>query len=210
MRPADVRGSEVPEPPSDEVLLERFLQGDIAAFESLLERYRRPMYNFVLRSVRDPQTAEDLLQETFLRVVQRSDDFRRESKFSTWIYTIARNLVVDHGRRMAFRRHASLDAPSRGETEGAPLVERTAGDSPSAERESIGREAQVALRDAIDALPDEQREVFLLRQVQGLAFQEIAQIVGTSENTTKSRMRYALERLQEALSEYRDYASKLS
>lgn len=200
-----------PNGPTDEALLERYVGGDLRAFEALLDRYRRPMYNFLLRTVRDPQAAEDLLQEVFVRVVQRAPDFRGESRFSTWAYTIARNLSIDHARKMSHRRHASLDAPTRGpgDAEGAPLAERVEHPAPTAERSAIGQQVQVALRAAVEALPDDQREVFLLRQVQHLSFLEIAEIVGVPENTAKSRMRYALERLQSALAEYRDYVTKL-
>jgi len=99
----------------DEQLLARFNGGDPAAFEVLLQRYRRPLYNFILRSVRERDRAEDLLQDVFLRVLQRSSEFKGEAKFSTWLYTIARNLCIDTSRKMVFRRHRSLDAPtSRG------------------------------------------------------------------------------------------------
>jgi RNA polymerase sigma-70 factor (ECF subfamily) len=195
---------------SDEDLLVRFNDGDAAAFEVLLERYRRPLFNFVLRSVRQHDRAEELLQDVFLRVVQRSEDFKGQSKFSTWLYTIARNLCIDHSRKMQFRRHKSLDAPTRGkEEEGPSLLERVAGRDLGADRETIGKELQEKIAAAIETLPHEQREVFLMRQVSCLPFKEIADIVGVPENTVKSRMRYALERLQEALAEYRDYAFQL-
>ncbi len=195
----------------DEVLLERFNDGHVDAFEELLARYRRPVFNFVLRSVRDVARAEEIHQEVFLRVVQRAGEFRGQSKFSTWLYTIARNQCIDHGRKMVFRRHASLDAPSRSSEDehGPTLLDRVAADTPGSDREAIGRQLRAALERAIEALPDEQREVFLMRQVQNLAFKEIAVVVGTSENTVKSRMRYALERLQEALAEYEDYLEQL-
>src|SRR5687768_15983741 len=119
---------------SDESLLERFHGGDVEAFEELLGRYRRPVFNFVLRSVRDVPRAEEILQEVFLRVVQRSEDFRGQSKFSTWLYTIARNQCIDHGRKMAYRRHPSLDAPMRGAGDDEPgptLMDRVAGSDPA-------------------------------------------------------------------------------
>jgi RNA polymerase sigma-70 factor (ECF subfamily) len=195
---------------SDETLLERFNEGHVDAFEELLARHRRPVFNFVLRSVHDVSRAEEILQEVFLRVVQRSGDFRGQSKFSTWLYTIARNQCIDHGRKMSYRRHASLDAPTRSDDEQGPtLMDRVAGPGATSDREAIGKQLQVAIARAVEALPDEQREVFLLRQVQDLPFKEIALIVGTSENTVKSRMRYALERLQGALAEYEDYVEQL-
>lgn len=198
---------------SDEVLLGRFNEGQVEAFEELLARYRRPVFNFVLRSVRDGSRAEEILQDVFLRVVQRSGEFRGQSKFSTWLYTIARNRCIDHGRKMVFRRHVSLDAPSRsrsaGEEQGPTLLDRVAAETRGSEREAIGHQLKTAIERAVEALPEEQREVFLMRQVQNLAFKEIAVVVGASENTVKSRMRYALERLQEALQEYEDYVEHL-
>jgi RNA polymerase sigma-70 factor, ECF subfamily len=202
--------AELPEIP-DELLLSRFNEGHVEAFEELLARYRRPLFNFVLRSVRDVSRAEEILQEVFLRVVQRSGEFRGHSKFSTWLYTIARNQCIDHSRKMAYRRHASLDAPSRSSDDehGPTLLDRVAAKTHGSDREAIGRQLKEAIARAIEDLPDQQREVFLMRQVQNLAFKEIAVVVGTSENTVKSRMRYALERLQEALAEYEDYLEHL-
>lgn len=195
----------------DEELLRRFNAGDAAAFEVLLQRYRRPLYNFIFRSVRDREQAEDLLQDVFLRVVQRSAEFKGESKFGTWLYTIARNLCIDTSRKMVFRRHRSLDAPARagGEEDGPAMVDRVSSGGPGVDRDAISGRLQNEIAAAVEALPDEQREVFLMREVSNLPFKEIAAIVGVPENTVKSRMRYALERLQEALSEYEDYVQGL-
>jgi RNA polymerase sigma-70 factor (ECF subfamily) len=195
----------------DESLLERFAGGDDEAFEVLVERYQRPMFNFVRRSVQDPAVAEDILQETFLRVVQRAEEFRGQAKVSTWMYTIARNLCVDHARKMVHRRHASLDAPGRrGDDDDRALVDRIAGPAMGSDRIAIGEQLKVAVASAVEQLPADQREVFLLRQLEHLSFQEIADICGIPENTAKSRMRYALERLKAALHEYEDYVRELS
>ncbi|MEM9191741.1 MAG: RNA polymerase sigma factor [Myxococcota bacterium] len=195
----------------DEALLQKFNDGDSDAFATLLERYRRPIYNFIYRSVRDSSHAEELYQDVFLRVVQRSHEFKGQSKFSTWLYTIARNLCIDHSRKMVFRRHRSLDAPARGaKDEGASLLDRVEGGGLDANRTAISKEISSKIAEAVELLPDEQREVFLMRQVNHLPFKEIAAIIGVPENTVKSRMRYALERLQEALAEYREYAQQLS
>lgn len=200
-----------PDRDSDEDLLERYKNGDQRAFELLLVRYRVPIFNYLLRSVRDASRAEDLLQEVFLRVVHRCDHFEHRAKFSTWLYTIARNLCVDASRRMVHRRHRSLDAPARDDLEGSEaLVERIASETPGADRDATSHRLRVAIAHAVEELPDDQKEVFLMRQVQGLAFAEIASVVGVSENTIKSRMRYALERLQEALGDFDDYARRLS
>lgn len=196
----------------DEELLRRFNAGEAQAFEVLLQRYRRPVYNFILRSVRDPERAEDLMQDVFLRIVQRSEEFKGQSKFSTWMYTIARNRCIDSSRKMAFRRHRSLDAPAgKGEDpeEGAPMVERIEGREQGPDRKAIAGRLQGQIADAVEELPEEQREVFLMRQVQNMPFKDIAAVVGVPENTVKSRMRYALERLQQALDDYEDYVAQL-
>ena len=195
----------------DEELIERFHAGDATAFEELLKRYQRPVFNFILRSTRDRDTAEELLQEVFLKVIQKSREFQGNSKFSTWLYTLARNLCIDTGRKMVFRRHRSLDAPMAAGGDGQPatLLDRIAGDGPHADRTVIGQDLQTRIQAAVDDLPDEQREVFLLRELERMPFKEIADVVGVPENTVKSRMRYALERLQRALAEYEDYAREL-
>ncbi|MEM9071312.1 MAG: RNA polymerase sigma factor [Myxococcota bacterium] len=194
---------------ADEALLEKFANGDASAFEVLLGRYERPMYNFVLRSVRDREKAHDLVQEIFMKVIQRVDQFKGTAKFSTWLYTIARNLCIDHSRKMVFRRHRSLDAPV-GDEDGGRMVDRVESKEAGADRATIAQGLQGEIATAVESLPDEQKEVFLMRQVQGMRFKEIAKVIGVPENTVKSRMRYALERLQEALREYRDYAKELS
>ena len=191
---------------ADNELLAAFAAGEAAAFSVLMQRYRVPLYNFIVRSVRHRESAADLLQEAFVRVIQRHNEFNREAKFSTWLYVIARNLCVDHSRRMKHRRHASLDAPSPKAPDGEAWVERVAAAQPDLEREAGAGTLRSRLAQAVEELPEEQREVFLMRQIQQLPFAEIATIVGVSENTVKSRMRYALERLQEALSDYEEQA----
>lgn len=200
----------VDDPATDERLLSAFLSGDTQAFEVLVLRYRSPLYNLLLRSVRDPQTASDLLQEVFLRVIKRADKFHGSAKFSTWIFTIARNLTIDHARRMQHRRHRSLDVPLGAKEGEAPsangtLVDRVVGTEVVGERAVDSQEIQRRVAAAVELLPTEQREVFLMRQLQGLAFQDIADVVGVPVNTVKSRMRYALERLQAALADFEDH-----
>jgi RNA polymerase sigma-70 factor (ECF subfamily) len=193
---------------TDDELLDCFAAGQAAAFSVLLQRYQVAIYNFIARTVHDQEVAADLLQDVFTRVIQSSDGFKKDSKFSTWLYAIARNLCIDHMRRMKHRRHASLDAPSNGIQEGAATawVERIAARGPELDREAAGTDLRGRIAQAVAGLPEEQREVFLMRQVQQLPFAEIAIVVGASENTVKSRMRYALERLQEALADVEEYA----
>ncbi len=187
----------------DANLLAQYASGNMRAFEALLQRHRRPLFNFLLRSVRDTDRAEDLLQEVLLRVVQNASSFQGQAKFTTWMYTIARNLCVDHARKMSHRRHASLDNTQGRDS--SPLHEKIQADQPGPERLAVAPALQERIARADEALPEEQREVFLMRQLHGLAFGEIASVIGVSENTIKSRMRYALERLQEALASFEDY-----
>jgi RNA polymerase sigma-70 factor (ECF subfamily) len=192
---------------TDEALMLRYRGGDVRAFEVLLGRHRKPVYNFILRFVLDPAQAEDLLQETFLRVIKGSESYEQQAKFTTWLYTIARNLCVDASRRGKHRRAASLDAPIDETEEGSgTLLDRVADQKGTVDRAVIGKQLGERIQLAVDSLAEEQREVFVLREVLDLPFKEIATIVGCPENTVKSRMRYALEKLREALEEYRDLA----
>lgn len=194
---------------ADEALMMRFQSGDQTALVLLVKRHKGPLYNFALRQLREPRVAEDVVQDAFVRVVQNATDFKHEARFTTWLYTIVRNLCIDQMRRRAHRRHASLDDSRSDDTDGPTLGERTADVKSNVEREATGDELKVQIQKAVDELPEDQREVFLMREVANLPFKEIAQITGVPENTVKSRMRYALERLQEALREYEDYAKAL-
>lgn len=196
---------------TDEVLMLRFQGGDRSAFAALVRKQKTPIYNFIVRQIRVPQVAEDLVQDVFVKIVQNAADFKHEARFTTWAYAIARNVCIDHLRKMSLRKHPSLDQPAKADEEGPTLGERTADLTPGAqvERAAIGGEMQVRILRAVEELPEEQREVFLLREVGHVPFKDIAEMTGVSENTVKSRMRYALERLQNALSEYEDYARVL-
>lgn len=197
--------------PPDEALMLRYQQGDRAAFAQLVRRHQTPLYNFALRQVRVPQVAEDVVQESFVRVVQNAADFKHEARFTTWVYTITRNLCIDYLRKRALRKHPSLDEARGEDGDGPTLGEQTADPHPraSVERGATGAELKEKIARAVDTLPDEQREVFLMRELANLPFKEIAEITGVPENTVKSRMRYALERLQEHLAEYEDYVRAL-
>jgi len=188
----------------------RYQAGERTVFAVLVKRYQGPLYNFALRHLRNPSSAEEVVQDAFVRLVQNAGDFKHEARFSTWMFTIVRNLCIDQIRKQSLRRHPSLEEPKRaGDGEGPSLGEQTADSKANVERTAVSTEIRERLMQAVDALPDEQREVFLMREVSNLPFKEIAEIVGIPENTVKSRMRYALERLQAALSEYEEYARAL-
>lgn len=197
-----------PSEASDEELMLAFRGGDASAFEMLVARHQRGVFNYVLRSVRDRGRAEELLQEVFLRVVRSKDRYERSAKFTTWVYAIARNLCVDESRRARFRDHQSLDAKRRGRDgdEGSTLLSRMSAPEVPTDAAAEAPKLRQRLTAAVDALPEEQREVFLMRQIGGLSFREIGETIGIPENTVKSRMRYALEKLRQHLSDLHDEA----
>jgi RNA polymerase sigma-70 factor (ECF subfamily) len=195
---------------SDEALMTRFQGGERAAFTLLVRRHQSALYNFAFRQLGNGPAAEEVVQEAFVRVVQSAAEFKHSARFTSWMYTIARNLCVDALRRKALRKHPSLDQPrNTDEAAGPTLGDLTPDASASVERAAVAGEIRERVLSAIDELPDDQREVFLLREVSNLPFKEIAEIVGAPENTVKSRMRYALERLQAALVEFEEYARAL-
>lgn len=186
---------------SDEALYERFVGGDSRALGVLYDRHCRALKAFAIQQ--GAARPDDVVQDAFVRVVRNAQGFKGQSKFKTWLYTIARNLCVDASRRDKFRSGPSLDAPM-GDDDGPTLGERIASDAPGldASRNTADKQFRQAYEAAMQTLPDEQREVFTLREISGLSFAEIAEATATNENTVKSRMRYALKALREALADF--------
>jgi RNA polymerase sigma-70 factor (ECF subfamily) len=185
--------------PADESLMLAYRSGEVRAFEELARRHRAAVFNFILRLVGDRGRAEDLLQETWLKVIRVAPSYEKKAKFTTWLYTIARNLCVDSMRRERYRKADSLDAAVDSSEDSAPRSDHVAGDGPSPDRAAHAASLRPKLEKALAALPAEQREVFVLREYGGIAFREIAEVTGVPENTVKSRMRYALESLRKQL-----------
>jgi RNA polymerase sigma-70 factor, ECF subfamily len=200
---------------TDELLMIRYQRGDSEAFGWLVRRHNQRVYNFILRLVKSPSSAEEIAQETFLKIVKNAASFKHEARFSTWLYAIARNLCIDHQRKQRLRRHSSLDQPATqhqpADQGGRTLGETTADPHPTSNVERSAAKGRMgeAIMGAVEALPDDQKEVFLLRELGGLPFKDIAEVTGVGENTVKSRMRYALERLQQALDAYKEHAQEL-
>jgi RNA polymerase sigma-70 factor, ECF subfamily len=194
---------------ADEVLMVAYQKGDVRAFEILLTRHRRPVFNFILRYVGLRETAEDLLQETFLRVIKGAEAYQRQAKFTTWLYTIARNLCVDQSRRAKHRKAQSLDAPMNSSADSGTLLDVIPANEIASDRQTVNKELHLKMEAALSRLSEEQREVFLMREFLDMPFKDIAQVVGVPENTVKSRMRYALEKLRLELDEYKDMAKAM-
>jgi RNA polymerase sigma-70 factor (ECF subfamily) len=191
---------------TDEDLMVRYQRGEVRAFEVLLTRHRRQVFNYMVRFVGDRETAEELLQEAFIRVIRGAEAYKRQAKFTTWLYTIARNLCVDQTRRRKHRKHASLDAPLDATAESGTLLDVIPSGEMASDRASANKQMHETMQRAIASLSDEQREVFLMREFLDLPFKQIAEVLGVPENTVKSRMRYALEKLRLELDEYKDVA----
>jgi RNA polymerase sigma-70 factor (ECF subfamily) len=186
---------------TDEQLMLGFSSGDARAFEVLVRRHRAPVFNFIFRYTGQKARAEDLLQETWLKVVRGAQEYQPKARFTTWVYTIARNLCVDSARKESYRQVESLDAAAGGEEDGRMLAEVLPDGGASPDRAAHNARLRPLLERALRALPLEQREVFVLREYNGIAFKEIAVVTGVPENTVKSRMRYALEGLRKKLQE---------
>jgi RNA polymerase sigma-70 factor (ECF subfamily) len=173
-------------------------------------RHEKPLWNFLRRYVHDRAVAEDLTQEVLLRVLRNAAEWKPAAKFSTWLYTIARNICIDYSRRMVHRNATSLDgAVARAsDGDGAPSgprrIDRVVSADRGGEDAAVGKETAARIEAAIALLPDEQREVFLMREVMDMPFAEIAEVTGVALPTVKSRMRYALERLRDALADLRE------
>ena len=175
-----------------------YKKGDAKAFERLLARHKKAIYNFCLRMLGDRAAAEDALQEVFLRVVRSAKDWESHAKFTTWLYTIARNHCIDAIRKAGYRKTASLDQTlDPNEEAGGTLGDRVSDEeSVTPDRGAESSRLREKLASAIASLSEDQREVFVMREYAGMPFKDIAEVVGVPENTVKSRMRYALEHLR--------------
>ncbi|HEX3914353.1 MAG TPA: sigma-70 family RNA polymerase sigma factor [Steroidobacteraceae bacterium] len=186
---------------SDENLMLRFGRGDAAAFDFLYRRHESRVYRYLHRNVRNEASANDLMQEVWFAVARGAANYQPKAKFTTWLFTIAHNRMVDLVR--ADRRLQSLDAGDDAESEGSSLLDRLAGDAklePPAQVQSQ-HEAEAMLA-AVAQLPAEQRSAFLLQAEGELSVEEIAEATGTSFETVKSRLRYARAKLRQLLWEY--------
>lgn len=175
---------------SDEILMQAWVAGDASAFEVLYRRHRSMLYGFLMRSLGRRDQADDCFQDVWARVIRARDGYRPEAKFSTWLLQIAHHLLIDRHRRQ--RPEVPLDAVSE--------PEQQPGDDGSPEAALSQFERHRRLRQAIAALPLEQRHALLLRLDQELSLEQIGEITGAGRETVKSRLRYAMDKLKEALS----------
>ena len=181
--------------PTDDQLLAAARQGDAAALETLLLRYQPQLYRFGLRMCGNVEDAGEVAQESLIAMARSLRDFRGDSSVSSWLYTIARRFCIKKRRlsRFAPTRQESLDAP------GTDAARRLADPAPSPEQTASNQELAAALTRAIDALDPSQREVLLLRDVEGFSAPEVARILGASVDAVKSRLHRARVAVREEL-----------
>lgn len=187
---------------TDEELMLAYQRGDAVSFEVLLTRYKTEIYNYIYRFLRDREGSNEAFQEVFERVIRSAHVYTQKARFSTWLYTIAHNYCIDFLRKKKYRNNiVSLnEAPGQGEEEESLTWESRLRDkNPGPDQQVDVLDLEQKLTWALNSVNPDQKEVFLLREKQGLQFEQIAEIIGVSVHTAKSRMRYALEGLRISL-----------
>lgn len=179
---------------TDEVLIKRFQDGDVYAFEEIVHRYKDPLVNFVYNFLGNRIDSEDVVQETFLRVFKNKHLYRNIAKFSTWIYTIASNLAKTELRRRKRRRFFSISQMGYDDKD----YDIPDGLHPP-DKIVDGRIKEKTIRDEIQALPPKFREVVILRDIQELSYEEISNVLKIPIGTVKSRVNRGRLRLQKEL-----------
>ena len=191
----DIPASKPAEAPTDDELLNAARRGDAAALEGLLVRYQPHLYRFGLRMCGNVEDAGDVAQESLISMARSLRDFRGDSSVSTWLYTIARRFCIKKRRRSKFApaREDSLDVPENGASD------RLADPAPDPEQAASNRELATVLTQAIAALDPAQREVLVLRDIEGLPAAEVARILGVSVDAVKSRLHRARVAIRQEL-----------
>ena len=177
----------------DKELLARYRRGDVDALETLVHRYRQPLYGFIAGMTQNRTEADDVFQEVWLKAIRKIGGYRHRS-FCGWLVRIARNTVIDRARKK--RPDVSLDEQR---DDGVSLLELVPSGEPDARRRAEAGEAGEQIRRAVAELPAVQREVFMLRTQMELPFREIARLQGVPLGTALARMQYALVKLREKL-----------
>ncbi len=181
---------------SDQALIKQYIQGNEACLEMLITRHKSKIYTTIILIVNDTYIAEDLFQETFIKVIRtlKSGKYNEEGKFLPWIVRIARNLAIDH-----FRKNKRM--PMITSQDGEDIFRTFMVAEENKEESMIRNQKEETLRAIINMLPSEQKEVLVLRHYGDLSFKEIAKVTGVSINTALGRMRYALNNMRKIIAE---------
>ena len=182
---------------TDYELILRFIKGEQSCFEQLIHRHKNKVFAYISLYIRDQALAEDIFQDTFLKVIQsvKAGKYSDNGKFISWVMRIAHNLIIDH-----FRRIKQMNTISNDDYD-SDLFNSKRFAMDNVEDDMIKRQIQKDVRKMISHLPDDQREVVILRHYAGLSFKEIAEITDVSINTALGRMRYALINMRKIMQE---------
>lgn len=186
---------------SDAQVMLRVKEGDESAFDYLVQKYRRPMVNFMYRMAHNAAAAEDLAQEVFLRAYRSRSSYEASAKFTTWLYRIATNLAINHARDTRHERPettVSLDEPDQETGTTLDIADK----SLSVEENIVRRERLLAIRQKVQALPERQRMAVVMHKYQHMDYKQIAEVLKLSESATKSLLFRAYETLREQLKEF--------
>ena len=173
-------------------VIRRVQQGDTEAFEALVAAYEKNVFNVALQMTGNREDAQDLTQEAFIKAYSSLSSFRGDSRFSSWLYRIVSNVCLDFKRRQSRRPSASLTVE---DDEGESVQLDIADESQSPEALLERKMTREAVREGLKQLPDEQRQILLLREIQGLSYEEIGEAMGLEEGTVKSRIFRARKKL---------------
>ncbi len=191
------------EPTEDNELVARCQRGDQRAFKILVERYQKRAYGIAIGVLRNPEDAMDAAQEAFVKVFRNIDGFKGDSSFYTWLYRIVVNVCIDHCRKHGKMKPVEYDETFRRKDEAAEVVPLTADTRPMHpgarfEQQELGE----VLGQALDSLSENHRAIIILREVEGLSYEEIAEAMDCHLGTVMSRLHHARKNLQKALQPY--------
>jgi RNA polymerase sigma-70 factor (ECF subfamily) len=184
----------------DAALMLRVKGGDVAAFEELVEKYKQPVTNVIYRSLRDLAEAEDVAQNVFIQVYKSASRYEATSKFSTWVFTIARNLCLNEIRRRSRHPADSLDAQS--EYDDVPVKQYEDVKTFSPHETTLHGELEEKIQQALGELPENQRTAVILCRQDELSYEDIAKVLGTTLSATKSLIHRGRETLKQKLKPY--------
>jgi RNA polymerase sigma-70 factor, ECF subfamily len=178
----------------DAILVKNYISGDESALTSLIERHQSKIYGFIYSKVNDRDLSDDIFQDTFIKVINtlKTKSYNEEGKFLPWVMRIAHNLVVDHYRK-------SNKMPFNRETEEYSIFNYMSDNAPTIESKMITDQVEADLTRLLDELPEDQKEVLVMRMYQDLSFKEISELTGVSINTALGRMRYAVINLRKII-----------
>lgn len=179
---------------SDEDLMLRYRDGDAGAFKALYARHKGGLYRYILRQCGNRAHADELFQEVWMNLIRARSRYQAEAKFSTYLYHLAHNRVIDH-----YRREKGCVPVSFDDEDCAEVGNIAASETDQPERQAASKEQAARLLQALEDLPEAQREAFLLHEEGGLSVEEIAAATGVDREAAKSRLRYALAKLRKSL-----------